>query len=83
MAAAGVNANPPYLFRPDAGPGAVPFSAVGAVDGARIPGWVLQRASPMRDDVSAVGRWAAGFWTVEFSRSLTTADPRDTQFPPR
>jgi hypothetical protein len=83
MAATGVNANPPYLYKPDAGPGTIPFNPAGVMEGARIPGWVLQRASPGRDDVSAVGRWASGHWTVEVMRNLTTADPRDTQFPPR
>ena len=83
MSAMGVNSNPPWLMKPDAGPGAVPFDAAGAMAGARLPGWLMQRASPGRDDVSAVGRWASGFWTVELSRTLTTADPRDMQLPPR
>ncbi|MBK7864446.1 MAG: hypothetical protein IPJ65_38750 [Archangiaceae bacterium] len=83
MSVAGVNASPPFLFRPDAGVGAMPFDISGVTDGSRIPGWVMVRASPGRDDVSAVGRWASGHWTVEFSRNLTSADPRDTQFPPR
>jgi hypothetical protein len=83
MSAMGVNSNPTYLMKPDAGPGSVPFDGNGAQPTARIPGWLMQRASPGRDDVMAVGRWAGGHWTVEFSRSLTTADPRDTQFPPR
>lgn len=83
MSAMGVNANPPWLMKPDAGMGAVPFDGTGALPTARIPGWLMQRASPNRDDISAVGRWAGGYWTVELSRTLTTADPRDTQFPPR
>ncbi len=83
MSAMGVNANPRWLMKPDAGSTTMPFDGTGALEGATLPGWLMQRASPNRDDVSAVGRWAAGHWTVEFSRSLTTADPRDTQFPPR
>lgn len=83
MSAMGINANPPWLVKPDAGAGAVPFDGSGALPTARIPGWVMQRASPNRDDVSAVGRWAGGYWTLELSRRLTTADPRDTQFPLR
>lgn len=83
MGQGGVNANPRYLFKPDAGPGAVPFDPTGALPTARIPGWLMQKASPMRDDVRAAGRWASGFWTLEITRSLTTADPRDVQFIPR
>ncbi|MBL8955259.1 MAG: hypothetical protein JNK82_31080 [Myxococcaceae bacterium] len=83
MSASGVNANPRFLMRLDAGPGSMPFDGTGAVDGTVLPGVLMQRASPGRDDVQAVGRWAAGHWTVEYSRRLTTADPRDTQFPPR
>ncbi len=83
MSAMGVNANPPWLMKPDAGPGTVPFDGTGALPTARLPGWLMQKASPNRDDVSAVGRWAGGYWTVELSRALTTADPRDVQFPLR
>jgi hypothetical protein len=83
MSVDGVNANPPFLLKPDAGPGAMPFDPSGALASARLPGWLMQHASPNRDDVSAVGRWAAGHWTVEISRLLTTADPRDVQFPQR
>jgi hypothetical protein len=39
--AAGVNATPPFLFEPDAGPGTVPFDPTPAGPGARTPGSVL------------------------------------------
>jgi hypothetical protein len=84
MDESGVNANPIALFKSDAGNGkrlAIPFDPTGMLPTARIPGWLMQRASPMRDDVSASGRYSSGYWTVEFSRALTTTDPRDTQFP--
>lgn len=84
MSDLGVNANPVALYRPDGGstkPWAVPFNPFGAAPTARIPGYLMQRASPFRDDVSAAGRWAGGYWTVEFSRALTNTDPRDLQFP--
>ena len=59
----------------------MPFNPIGALPSARMPGTLMQRASPNRDDVSAAGKWAGGYWTVEFSRALTTTDPRDLQFP--
>ena len=84
MSELGVNANPIALFKGDAGighPAAIPFNPAGMRPTARIPGWLMQRASPFRDDVSAVGHYSSGYWTVEFSRALTTSDPRDAQFP--
>ncbi len=83
MGEGGINSNPPYIFKADAGtPLAVPFDpALLSSNAARIPGWILQRASPLRDDVRAAGRYNAGRWTVEFSRALTNTDPKDAQFP--
>jgi hypothetical protein len=83
MSEEGVNANPSVLWAPDAGrsPRAVPFDAEDLEPGARLPGFVLQRASPRRDDIRAAGRWRNGKWTVELSRRLVTGDPNDVQFP--
>ncbi len=84
MSEFGVNTNPLAIFKPDAGvPVAVPFDGTSAGPAARIPGWIMQRASPGRDDVRAVGRYSAGRWTVEFSRALTNSDTKDAQFPLR
>jgi hypothetical protein len=86
MGPGGINSNPVALYRPDAGDGrtpAIPFDPTGALPWARIPGVVMTRASPFRDDVRAQGRYAGGYWTVEFSRALVNPDPRDTQFPLR
>jgi hypothetical protein len=33
-------------------------------------------------DVTARGAWSEGFWTVEFSRRLSTGDPADAVFAP-
>jgi hypothetical protein len=82
MGEGGINSNPPFIFKADAGtPLAVPFDPSLLSGPARIPGWILQRASPNRDDVRAVGRYNNGRWTVEFSRALTNSDPKDAQFP--
>lgn len=61
MSEYGVNANPIAIFKADAGqsPG-IPFNAAGALLSARIPGWLMQRASVFRDDVSAPGATPPG-----------------------
>jgi hypothetical protein len=83
MSELGVNNNPEALYTDDGGsPRAVPFDPTDALIGTRIPGSVMQRASPNRDDVRGVGRWRDGTWTVELSRVRETTDPKDTQFHP-
>jgi hypothetical protein len=86
--------SPALLFLPgDAAPGWDPaLTAVAPAVGpfpapvrgaATLPGLVLQRPGAHRDDVTAVGRWRDGHWTVELSRALVTDDPADAQFPLR
>jgi hypothetical protein len=83
MSADGVNANPSSIYSPDAGtPVAVPFDGTAAVAGARIPGYVMQWASPNRDGVRAVGKWSNGQWTVELARERVSADLKDVRFLP-
>ncbi|MGQ0504498.1 MAG: ethylbenzene dehydrogenase-related protein [Myxococcaceae bacterium] len=83
MSEAGINANPEYIYAPDAGlsPKAIPYDGTEPDAGARIPGYVFQRASANRADVKAKGVWLNGKWTVELTRALTTNDSKDVQFP--
>lgn len=82
MPEGGLGVSADYIFLGDAGtPRAVPFDGTGAVVGMKLPGFVHRRTSPVSEDIFAVGKWAAGRWTVEFKRSLTNNDPKDAQFP--
>lgn len=82
MGAEGINSNPDFIYLQDAGtPAAVPFDPAGAAPNARIPGYVHQPGSPERSNVRAVGRWASGWWTVEWSRARVNDSANDAQFP--
>ena len=67
---------------PDAG--SLPYQAqiVGAYAGDRIPRYISRTPSGSMADVTAKGSWKDGFWTVEFSRRLSTGDPVDAVFTP-
>jgi hypothetical protein len=63
---------PPLPLSPPVGDG--PFT---------LPGFVLHRPSPHRDDVRARARWADGTWTLELARRRVTGDADDVQLPAR
>lgn len=67
---------------PDAG--SLPYQAqiVGAYAGERIPRYIARTPSGSMADVMAKGFWKDGFWTVEFSRRLSSGDPADAVFLP-
>jgi len=48
-----------------------------------LPGFVLHRPSPHRDDVHARATWADGTWTLELARRRVTGDADDVQLPSR
>jgi hypothetical protein len=71
------NDDPRFLFAKNAVP-IPPDSAW--TSGTRIPGYVIAHPDGSRGDLSAKGRWEAGFWTVEFRRKLVTGQPDDVNF---
>ncbi len=78
--------DPRYLASPPPPPVGTPPVALAPPTGAgpfTLPGFVLHRPSPHRDDVRAVARWADGTWTLELARRRVTGDPDDAQLPPR
>jgi hypothetical protein len=64
--------------------GSLPYQAqvAGAYAGDRIPRYIPRTPSGSMADVAARGSWKDGFWTVEFSRRLSTGDPADAVFAP-
>lgn len=48
--------------------------------GDKLPSFELTNASGSAADVSAKGRWNAGYWQLEFSRALNTGHPDDVTF---
>ena len=67
---------------PDAGSQPYQAQIVGAYAGDRIPRYIARTPSGSMADVTAKGSWKDGFWTVEFSRRLSTGDPADVVFMP-
>jgi len=67
---------------PDAGSPPYQARIVGAFAGDRIPRYISRTPSGSMADVAANGSWRDGFWTVEFSRRLSTGDPADAAFAP-
>ena len=67
---------------PDAGSQPYQAQIVGAYAGDRIPRYIARTPSGSMADVAAKGSWKDGFWTVEFSRRLSTGDPADAVFAP-
>jgi len=67
---------------PDAGSQPYQAQIVGAYAGDRIPRYIARTPSGSLADVTAKGSWRDGFWTVEFSRRLSTGDPVDVLFAP-
>ncbi len=67
---------------PDAGSQPYQAQIVGAYAGDRIPRYLARTPSGSMADVTAKGSWRDGFWTVEFSRRLSTGDPVDAVFAP-
>lgn len=78
--------DPRYLSWPAPPPLGTSPTPLGAPTGAgtvTLPGFLLQRPSPHRDDVRARATWADGTWTLELARRRLTGDPDDAQFPLR
>ena len=67
---------------PDSGSQPYQAQIVGAYAGDRIPRYIARTPSGSMADVAAKGSWRDGFWTVEFSRRLSTGDPGDVLFAP-
>jgi hypothetical protein len=67
---------------PDAGSQPYQAQIVGAYAGERIPRYIARTPSGSMADVAARGVWRDGFWTVEFSRRLSTGDAADAVFAP-
>ena len=67
---------------PDAGSPPYQAQIVGAYAGERIPRYIARTPSGSMADVTAKGSWKDGFWTVEFSRRLSTGDPADAVLAP-
>lgn len=67
---------------PDAGSRPYQAQIVGAYAGERIPRYIARIPSGSMADVAAKGSWRDGFWTVEFSRRLSSGDPGDVLFAP-
>jgi hypothetical protein len=67
---------------PDAGSPPYQTQIVGAYAGDRIARYVARTPSGSMADVAAKGAWKDGFWSVEFSRRLSTGDPVDAAFAP-
>jgi hypothetical protein len=67
---------------PDAGSQPYQAQIVGAYAGERISRYIARTPSGSMADVAAKGAWKDGFWTVEFSRRLSTGDPADVVFAP-
>ncbi len=78
--------DPRFLASPPPPPLGTPPAALAPPTGAgpfTLPGFLLHRPSPHRDDVRARARWADGTWTLELARRRLTGDPDDAQFLPR
>lgn len=67
---------------PDAGSPPYQAQIVGAYAGERIPRYIARTPSGSMADVLAKGSWKEGFWTVEFSRRLSTGHREDVVFYP-
>lgn len=68
---------------PPVGTSPVPLAPPTGTGPFTLPGFVLHRPSPHRDDVRARARWADGSWTLELARRRVTSDPDDFQLPAR
>ncbi len=78
--------DPRYLASPPPPPlGTTPVALAPPSDAGpyTLPGFVLHRPSPHRDDVRAGARWANGVWTLELARRRVTGDADDAQLQPR
>jgi hypothetical protein len=62
---------------PDSGSRPYQAQTVEAYLGDRVPGHVERTPTGSVADVAARGSWKDGFWSVEFSRRLSTGDPSD------
>lgn len=51
-------------------------------EGERVPKYLPGTPSGSAADVGAKGKWADGWWTVEFARKLDTHETDDTTFAP-
>lgn len=51
-------------------------------DGERVPQYLPGTPSGSAADVGAKGKWADGWWIVEFARKLDTGEADDTTFSP-
>jgi hypothetical protein len=69
-------------IEPDAGSRPYQTQIAGAYAGDLIPRYSASVPSGSMADVTAKGAWKEGFWTVEFSRRLSTGDPADAVFGP-
>jgi hypothetical protein len=69
-------------IEPDAGSRPYQTQIAGAYAGDLIPRYSASVPSGSMADVRAKGAWKEGFWTVEFSRRLSTGDPADAVFGP-
>ncbi len=75
--------DPRYLAYPPPPPVGtlpVPLTSPTGAGPFALPGFVLHRPSPHRDDVRAGARWTNGTWTLELARRRMTNDPDDAQF---
>ena len=50
--------------------------------GDKLPSFELQKAAGSMADVAARGVWKGGFWSLEFSRALSTGNDDDVVFKP-
>lgn len=74
--------DPRYLAWPAPSPAGTPPVPLAPPPGAgpfTLPGFLLHRPSPHRDDVRARAAWADGTWTLELARRRVTGDPDDFQ----
>jgi hypothetical protein len=67
---------------PDAGTGPYQAQAAEVYVGDRVPGHVARTPTGSVADVAARGSWKDGFWSVEFSRRLSTGDSTDVALAP-
>ncbi len=51
-------------------------------EGERVPQYLPGTPSGSAADIRAKGKWADGWWTLEFARKLDTGAPDDTAFSP-